>query len=71
MKQLPPTGAKWQMGLAESHGAVLQVTSTNVMLELSIVELEEVRLALTICLAAKNRQCRKHGQSPTPVPSGT
>ena len=63
---VPPT-AKWRMGLAERHGAILKLLVMKTIVEVTAKGYREVSECVLSAVAARNRQVRVGGFSPTDV----
>ena len=66
---VPPT-AKWRMGLAERHGAVLKLLVMKTIVEVTAKGYREVAECVLSAVAARNRQVRVGGFSPTQIVLG-
>ena len=66
---VPPT-AKWRMGLAERHGAVLKLLVMKTIVEVTAKGYREVSECVLSAVAARNRQVRVGGFSPTQIVLG-
>ena len=66
---VPPT-AKWRMGLAERHGAVLKLLIMKTIVEVTAKGFREVSECVLSAVAARNRQVRVGGFSPTQIVLG-
>ena len=59
-----PDQAKWRLGHAERHGAIIKIMMMKTVAAARIDSLEEMQHALTAALAAKNRLTTNAGVSP-------
>ncbi|CAE7756515.1 RE2 [Symbiodinium sp. CCMP2456] len=66
---VPPT-AKWRMGLAERHGAVLKLLTMKTIQAVTAQGYSEVKACVVSAAAARNRQARVSGFSPTQIVLG-
>eukprot|EP00974_Lingulodinium_polyedra_P003609 339586-Lingulodinium_polyedra.AAC.1 len=62
VRVVPPSN-KFKHGKCERHGAVAKLMLIKVIAELSLVEEWELRYAVTMVFAAKNRMIRRAGWS--------
>ena len=62
--------AKWRLGHAERHGAVLKIMMMKTITATKIDSLEEMHHALTATVAAKNRLMNNAGVSPLQAVTG-
>eukprot|EP00435_Cladocopium_sp_Y103_P025154 s849_g6.t1 len=67
---LIPDQAKWRLGHAERHGAILKIMMMKVIVELQVDCLRDMQTALTSCLAAKNRLINGAGVAPIQAVTG-
>lgn len=65
-----PDQAKWRLGHAERHGAVLKIMMMKTITATKIDSLEEMHHALTATVAAKNRLMNTAGVSPLQAVTG-
>lgn len=65
-----PDQAKWRLGHAERHGAILKIMLMKTTTAAQIDSLEEMQHALTAALAAKNRLTTNAGVSPLQAVTG-
>ena len=65
-----PDQAKWRLGHAERHGAILKLMMMKTVTAARIDTLEEMQHALTAALGAKNRLTTKSGVSPLQAVTG-
>jgi len=56
--------APWQHGFAERHGGILGEVWTKVVKEFNIVGRDKAKLALAVCVQAKNATLTRHGLTP-------
>ena len=68
--EVVPDQAKWRLGHAERHGAVLKIMMMKVVQSLRIDTVEEMTWALTSAIAAKNRLVNDSGISPLQAVTG-
>eukprot|EP00439_Symbiodinium_sp_Y106_P022212 s3337_g2.t1 len=66
---VPPT-AKWRMGLAERHGAVLKLLVMKTILSTTAKGYSETKECVLASVVARNRQMRVGGFSPTQIVLG-
>ena len=55
LHELVPDQAKWRLGHAERHGAILKIILMKIIVAMQIDTLEEMKWAVTYAVAAKNR----------------
>ena len=65
-----PDQAKWRLGHAERHGAIVKVMMMKVVTELQIDNLKDMQCALSSCFAAKNRLVGQSGVAPIQAVTG-
>ena len=65
-----PDQAKWRLGHAERHGAILKVLMLKMVTALQLANVEEMSWCLVYALAAKNRLVNKAGMSPMQAVTG-
>ena len=65
-----PEGAKWRLGQAERHGAILKLMIMKMVKEMNIKGKEDMRMAASAACAAKNRLCNHGGVSPLQAVTG-
>ena len=65
--QVVPEGAKWRMGLAERHGAIMMMRMVTAM---NLAGMISMRQACLAAFAAKNRTVNKGGVSPMQAVTG-
>ena len=65
-----PEGAKWRLGQAERHGAILKLMIMKMVKEMNITGKEDMRMAASAACAAKNRLCNHGGVSPLQAVTG-
>lgn len=65
-----PDGAKWRLGQAERHGAILKLMMMKMTREMSIKDKDGMRMAASAACAAKNRLCNHGGVSPLQAVTG-
>ena len=65
-----PDQAKWRLGHAERHGAVLKIMLMKTVAAVKIDSLEDMQHALTAALGAKNRLTNNAGVSPLQAVTG-
>lgn len=65
-----PDQAKWRLGHAERHGAILKIMMMKTTAAVRIDSLEEMQHALTAALVAKNRLTNTAGVSPLQAVTG-
>ena len=65
-----PEGAKWRLGQAERHGAVVKLMMMRMTRELNLKGLAEMRRAAVCAFAVKNRTCSMGGISPMQAVTG-
>ena len=68
--EIVPEGAKWRMGQAERHGAVVKLMMMRMVRELNLKGAAEMRRAAISAFAAKNRTCNAGGISPMQAVTG-
>ena len=68
--EVVPDQAKWRMGHAERHGALVKIIMMKIITALRIETMEEMKWTLTYALAAKNRMCNAGGMSPLQAVTG-
>eukprot|EP00913_Durusdinium_trenchii_P029093 g27278.t1 len=68
--EVVPDQAKWRLGHAERHGAVVKVMMMKVVTELQIDNLRDMQCALSSCFAAKNRIIGQSGVAPLQAVTG-
>ena len=68
--EVVPPAAKWRMGLAERHGAVLKLLIMKTMVAATARGFDEVSQYVLSAVAARNRQVRVGGFSPTQIVLG-
>ena len=68
--EVVPPGAKWRMGLAERHGAVLKLLAMKTIKEVTAKGYHEVSQCVLSAVAARNRQVRVGGFAPTQIVLG-
>ena len=62
--------AKWRLGHAERHGAILKIILMKIIVAMQIDSLEEMKWAVTYAVAAKNRLVHHGGVSPQQAVTG-
>ena len=70
MHEVVPEGAKWRLGHAERHGAILKVMIMKMVKSHTLNGIDEVRMAVTAACAAKNRLLNHGGVSPMQAVTG-
>ncbi|CAE7903518.1 TY4B-J, partial [Symbiodinium necroappetens] len=68
--EVTPEGAKWRLGQAERHGAVLKLMVMKVVKGMGLKGLKDMRHALLASVAAKNRTLNRGGVSPMQAVTG-
>ena len=68
--EVVPPSAKWRMGLAERHGAVLKLLTMKTMVATTARGFAEVSQWLMAATSARNRQVRVGGFAPTQIVLG-
>ncbi|OLP94024.1 EF-hand domain-containing protein 1 [Symbiodinium microadriaticum] len=64
VREIIPEGAKWRMGQAERHGAIVKLMIMRMAKALSLKGLDGMRQAALAAFSAKNRLMNKGGVSP-------
>ena len=64
VQEVVPEGAKWRLGQAERHGAVLKLMMMKMVKGMGLRGLKDMRHALLAAVAAKNRTLNRGGVSP-------
>ena len=62
--EVVPKGAKWRMGLAERHGAIVKLMMMRMVAAMQLTCQVALRQACLAAFAAKNRTVNKGGVSP-------
>ncbi|CAE7240505.1 TY4B-J, partial [Symbiodinium sp. CCMP2592] len=70
LHEVVPEGAKWRMGQAERHGAVIKLMMMRMVRELNLKGFAEMRRAALSAFVAKNRTCNNGGVSPMQAVTG-
>lgn len=65
-----PEGAKWRLGHAERHGAILKLMLLKMLKSMNLEGLDDMRTAVTAACSAKNRLCNHVGVSPLQAVTG-
>ena len=68
--EIVPEGAKWRMGLAERHGAIVKLMMMRMVAAMNLSGLVAMRQAALAAFSAKNRTCNKGGLSPMQAVTG-
>ena len=68
--EVVPEGAKWRMGQAERHGAIVKLMMMRTVKAMDLRGLSQMRLAALAAFSAKNRLCNKGGVSPLQAVTG-
>ena len=68
--EIIPEGAKWRMGQADRHGAIIKLMMMKTIKALNLKGLTDVRQAATASFTAKNRTCNRGGISPLQAVTG-
>ncbi|CAE7565107.1 TY4B-J, partial [Symbiodinium sp. KB8] len=68
--EITPEGAKWRLGQAERHGAVLKLMVMKLVKGMGLKGLKDMRHALLASVAAKNRTLNRGGVSPMQAVTG-
>ena len=68
--EILPDGAKWRLGHAERHGAVLKIMIMKMVKSHTLKGLEDIRMAAGAAVAAKNRLTNNGGASPLQAVTG-
>ena len=68
--EIIPEGAKWRMGQAERHGAIVKLMIMRMAKALSLKGLDSMRQAALAAFSAKNRLMNKGGVSPIQAVTG-
>ncbi|CAE7682647.1 RE2 [Symbiodinium necroappetens] len=68
--EMVPPSAKWRMGLAERHGAILKLLVMKTMYAVTAKGYSETKECVVAATAARNRQARVSGFSPTQIVLG-
>ncbi|CAE7238450.1 TY4B-J, partial [Symbiodinium sp. CCMP2456] len=70
VQEVVPEGAKWRLGQAERHGAVLKLMVMKMVKGMDLKGLKDMRHALLAAVAAKNRTLNRGGISPMQAVTG-
>ena len=70
VQEVVPEGAKWRLGQAERHGAVLKLMVMKMVKSLDLKGLKDMRHAVLASVAAKNRTLNRGGISPMQAVTG-
>ena len=65
-----PEGAKWRLGHAERHGAILKLMILKMVKELNLVGLDDIRMSVVSATSSKNRLLNHGGVSPLQAVTG-
>ena len=68
--EIVPEGAKWHVGQAERHGAIVKLMMMRTIRAMDLRGLSQMRLAALGAFSAKNRLCSKGGVSPLQAVTG-
>ena len=68
--EVVPEGAKWRMGLAERHGAIIKLMMMRMVTAMGLTGMVPMRQACLAAFAAKNRTVNKGGVSPMQAVTG-
>ena len=68
--EMVPPSAKWRMGLAERHGAILKLLVMKTIYAVTAKGYSETKECVVAATAARNRQARISGFSPTQIVLG-
>ena len=68
--EVVPEGAKWRLGHAERHGAILKVMLMKMVKSHNLCGLENIRMATLAAVMAKNRLANYGGISPLQAVTG-
>ncbi|CAE7461836.1 unnamed protein product [Symbiodinium necroappetens] len=68
--EVVPEGAKWRLGHAERHGAIVKLMMMKMVKALNLKGAAEMRRAAASAFAAKNRTLNKGGVSPLQAVTG-
>lgn len=68
--EVVPDQAKWRLGHAERHGAVVKVMLMKAIQELRFETLQDMQTAACACFASKNRIVGKNGIAPIQAVTG-
>ena len=68
--EVVPEGAKWRLGHAERHGAILKLMIMKMVKSHNLKGYTEMRLAVTAAVMAKNRLANNGGVSPLQAVTG-
>ncbi|CAE7743820.1 unnamed protein product [Symbiodinium sp. CCMP2456] len=68
--EIVPEGAKWRMGQAERHGAIVKLMMMRNVKAMALAGLKHMRLAALCAFSAKNRLSNKGGVSPMQAVTG-
>ncbi|CAE7802348.1 RE1 [Symbiodinium necroappetens] len=68
--EIVPEGAKWRLGHAERHGAIVKLMMMKMVKGLNLKGVAEMRRAAGAAFAAKNRTLNKGGVSPLQAVTG-
>eukprot|EP00439_Symbiodinium_sp_Y106_P028973 s5458_g3.t1 len=68
--EIVPEGAKWRVGQAERHGAIVKLMMMRTIRAMDLRGLSQMRLAALGAFSAKNRLCSKGGVSPLQAVTG-
>ena len=68
--EVVPEGAKWRLGQAERHGAILKLMIMRMVKALGLSGLDDMRQAVLAATTTKNRICNRAGVSPMQAVTG-
>ena len=68
--EIIPDGAKWRLGHAERHGAILKIMIMKMVQSHSLRGLDDIRMAAGAAVAAKNRLTNNGGTTPLQAVTG-
>ena len=70
LHEIVPEGAKWRLGRAERHGAILKLMMMKMVKSLNLQGLDDMRMAASAACAAKNRLTNNGGVCPLQAVTG-
>ena len=68
--EIIPDGAKWRLGQAERHGAILKIMIMKMVASHELRGVDDMRMAATAAVGAKNRLLNEGGCSPLQAVTG-